>query len=58
MGKNVYQEHGYKDRREYLETLADEYGMDKSTVFSIASILGKDEDFDGLVTTLEDGEWE
>lgn len=51
---NVYQENGFKSRREYLECLAEEHGVDISTVFAVASILGPSEDFDGLVTQLED----
>jgi hypothetical protein len=49
---NIYQENGFKNRREYLESLAEEY--DRETVFALAGILGPNEDFDGLVTSLED----
>jgi hypothetical protein len=51
---SVYIENGYESRRDYLESLADDLGIDKKTVFSIASLLGASEDFDGLVTMLED----
>ena len=54
MKKNVYQENGYENRKQYLETLADEMGVDVDIVFSTASLLGETEDFDGLVTILED----
>lgn len=50
----VYQEHGYENRKEYLECLALHYGIDTNSVFTLASLLGKDEDFDGLVSALED----
>jgi hypothetical protein len=50
----VYQEHGYANRRAYLEGLADDMGVDKTTVFILADMLGPNEDFDGLVTSLED----
>ena len=50
----VYQEHGYETRRAYLEGLADDFGIPPSTVFALASMLGPNEDFDGLVTSLED----
>lgn len=50
---SVYIENGYKDRRDYLCTLAEEYGLDDEIVFTTASLLGPNEDFDGLVTTLE-----
>jgi hypothetical protein len=51
---NVYQENGYANRREYLESLADEYDVPLETVFSLASMLGSSEDFDGLISALED----
>jgi hypothetical protein len=50
--QNEYTANGYKNRRDYLESLAEEY--DRSTVFFLASVLGESEDFDGLVTALED----
>ena len=50
----VYQEMGYKSRRDYLDTLAEELGIEKSTVYAMAQMLGPNEDFDGLVTSLED----
>lgn len=52
--KSVYEQNGYKDRYDYLESLAGEYGTDMMTVGSIAEILGEDEDFDGLICALED----
>ncbi len=51
---SVYREMGYESRRDYLERLADEYGIDPTIVFALASMLGPNEDFDGLVTSLED----
>ena len=48
---NVYQENGYKDRQEYLDCLADEYGDD---VYFLSGLLGESEDFDGLISSLED----
>jgi len=52
--QNVYLENGYESRKHYLTCLADDFGIDVSTVFTLASILGFSEDFDGLVTSLED----
>jgi len=52
--QTVYEREGYLSRRNYLETLADEYGLEAETVFSMASILGPNEDFDGLITALQD----
>jgi hypothetical protein len=48
---NIYQKNGYADRQEYLDSLTEEYG---EVVYIIADMLGETEDFDGLVTTLED----
>lgn len=53
---NIYQEEGYTSRRDYLDSLAEDFGIDRQTVYALASILGSSEDFDGLVTALEDGE--
>jgi len=49
---NDYQAEGFANRREYLESLAEDYPRD--AVFALASMLGPSEDFDGLVTALED----
>jgi hypothetical protein len=51
---SIYTESGCSSRRDYLENLADDLGISRATVFNIASLLGPSEDFDGLVTTLED----
>ena len=51
---NIYQEKGYKSREDYLESLADDLGMDLDFVLIAADLLGPTEDFDGLVTTLQD----
>ena len=49
---NEYQLNGYANRKEYLEELCEEYPRD--IVYALADILGSSEDFDGLVTSLED----
>ena len=51
---NVYQMNGYESRKDYLEQLADNMGVDRKNVFALADLLGETEDFDGLVTALED----
>ena len=51
---NIYQEHGFETRRADLEDLADTMGVDFRTVEIMADLLGPSEDFDGLVTALED----
>lgn len=54
--ENVYQQNGYKNRRDYLNCLAEDYGLPVGTVFALASVLGPSEDFDGLVSACEDVE--
>ena len=54
--KNIYQENGYKDRKDYLNSMAEEFDVPITVVLSIANMLGPNEDFDGLVTALEDAE--
>lgn len=54
MTKSIYQENGFTNRKEYLESLCDDFGVDLETVLALAGILGSSEDFDGLVTHLED----
>ena len=49
-----YEAQGYKDRDDYLNTLADDMGIDGFAVHMIADMLGESEDFDGLVSELED----
>lgn len=48
-----YIEAGFKDRRSYLASLAEEHGMTQKEVFEIAEILGPEEDFDALIVYLE-----
>lgn len=52
MKHNPYKAAGFESRRAYLESLADEYPAD--IVYALADILGPGEDFDGLITALED----
>jgi hypothetical protein len=51
---SIYTDNGYKDRKDYLICLSEETGMSINTVLTLASLLGPNEDFDGLVTALED----
>ena len=53
---NIYKENGYENRQDYLKNLAEDHGADIHTVSALADLLGPDEDFDGLVTSLEDME--
>ena len=52
--KNIYQENGYEDRKEYLDSLAEDYAVPRHIVYTIATTLGPNEDFDGLVSELQD----
>lgn len=51
---DIYVRKGYKDRKDYLKCLAKDYGVSYMTVFSLASMLGENEDFDGLILALDD----
>jgi hypothetical protein len=51
---NIYIQKGYKNRRDYLKSLAEDYGVSYLMVFSLANILGENEDFDGLISELDD----
>ena len=53
---SVYTENGYKNRKDYLNALCEDYGVSTNEVYALAEILGADEDFDGLVIALEDME--
>lgn len=43
-----------EERTDYVRGLAFEYGVTFSTAKAIADMLGPNEDYDGLVTELED----
>lgn len=49
---NRYSEWG--SRKAYLDDLANRYNVDVQIVYTLASLLGPDEDFDGLVVEVED----
>ena len=51
---NIYKEHGYDSRQDYLESLAEEYNVELATVELLADLLGDEELFDGVVTSLQD----
>lgn len=51
---DVYVANGYENREDYLECLAEEYGVDLESVKALADLMGPTEDFDGLVTTIQD----
>ena len=51
---NPYRAHGYNDREDYISCIAEDYGVDEETVWALANMLGPNEDFDGLVSALQD----
>jgi hypothetical protein len=46
--------YGGQTRKQYLKGLAIDFGLPWEVVATAASMLGPNEDFDGLITTLED----
>lgn len=48
---SVYTDNGYANREEYLDMLREDYG---ELVDILITVLPASEDFDGLVTELED----
>ena len=51
---DVYKEAGFESRKDYLNYLSDEYGVDIDSVNALARLLGPSEDFDGLISSLDD----
>lgn len=49
-----YRNQGYQNRSDYLSSLSEGNGVDLETVMVMADLLGPSEDFDGLVTALEE----
>jgi hypothetical protein len=51
MDENIYVANGYANRQEYIDELKEEFGAD--IVNTLLTVLPASEDFDGLVTELE-----
>lgn len=51
---NPYLRAGFPDRTAYLKDLAQAYGVRYTTVKRAADMLGEDEDFDALVSFLNE----
>ncbi len=51
---DVYQENGYKNRTEYLWSLTEDHQVSIETVHLYSDLMGPSEDFDGLVSALEE----
>ena len=54
MASSIYRENGYENRSAYLQSLAEENDVHIDMVLAAAEILGPNEDFDGLVSNVED----
>ena len=52
--KNIYIRNGYKNRSDYFNNLSDRFNIDINSVWALSDMLGCDEDFDGLVSSLDD----
>lgn len=50
----IYLDNGYASRSHYLECLSEDYNVSLDTVEALADLYGPAEDFDGLVTALQD----
>lgn len=51
---SVYTDNGYEGRTDYLKCMAEDYGVSFDIVQTLSMLLGPDEDFDGLISSLED----
>lgn len=52
--EDIYSEQGFANRKEYLGSLGEDFGVPVDIVYMLASLYGPTEDFDGLVTAVED----
>ena len=50
----MYEENGCSNREDYLKSLAEDFDMEYKDVLMLATTLGEEEDFDALITVLED----
>lgn len=49
---SLYTDNGYKNRDDYLRCMSEDYAVPLDVVVMLAQLLGENEDFDGLVTSL------
>jgi len=54
MADNAYTRNGYRNREDYLSGIADDFGIAPMVVFELSAMLGAEEDFDGLISSLND----
>ncbi len=51
---DLYQDNGYTSRLDYLKSVAEQYHVPLNKVITVAEQLGADEDFDGLISLIEE----
>ena len=51
---NRYKKAGYETREDYLNNLAVRYNINPMIISGLAEILGDEEDFDRLISAIED----
>jgi len=51
---NPYHRAGFNSRKAYLQSVSDDYGVSIERVLLVADLLGPHEDFDGLISMIED----
>jgi hypothetical protein len=49
-----YRARGFSCRSAYLVSLANDYGINPDIVFALADTLGRSEDFDALISSIEE----
>lgn len=54
MSQSIYIDNGYDSRTHYLRSMSEDYAVPMPVVSALAEIYCEDEDFDGLVSALED----
>ena len=53
---SIYLQNGYKNKDDYLKSLSEDYGVPLETVYVLAEALGESEEWDALISALEDAE--
>jgi len=53
---SIYLQNGYKNRDDYLESLSEDYGLPLEFVYNLADLLGESEEWDALISAIEDAE--
>ena len=51
---NIYIDNGYKNQSDYYLSLSERFNVDLSAVYALSDVLGQSEDFDGLISSLDD----